>query len=172
MTPTQRAAALRLAATLDSRMSADPEGDEEAAALLRELAAEPVQEATPADKAVYSAIAENYAAPQQRKPAQEPVDYIRLIRADFEQRKRAQGYSYTALTLLPSGAYLATDVQEAWEAEKRKYAAPQQRKPLTDEEIWRSDAIMECNANIGAHMNELMRLIRAVEQAHGIKETK
>ncbi len=111
MTPTQRAAALRLAATLDSRMSADPEGDEEAAALLRELAAEPVQEATPADKAVYSAIAENY-------------------------------------------------------------AAPQQRKPLTDEEIWRSDAIMECNANIGAHMNELMRLIRAVEQAHGIKETK
>ena len=129
MTPEQREAALRLAATLDSRMSADPEGDEEAAALLRELAAEPVQEATPADKAVYSAIAENYAAPQQRKPAQEPVDYIRLIRADFEQRKRAQGYSYTALTLLPSGAYLATDVQEAWEAEKRKYAAPQQRQP-------------------------------------------
>ena len=44
MTTEQRAAALRLAATLDSRMSADPEGDEEAAALLRELAAEPVQD--------------------------------------------------------------------------------------------------------------------------------
>ena len=48
--------------------------------------------------------------------------------------------------------------------------APSQRKPLTDEEIWGNDEIMECNAHIGSQMNELMRLVRAIERAHGIGE--
>lgn len=46
--------------------------------------------------------------------------------------------------------------------------APAKAAPLTDERVWRSDEIMECNAHIGAGMNELLRLVRAVERAHGI----
>lgn len=41
-------------------------------------------------------------------------------------------------------------------------------KPLTDDAVWSNNAIMECNAHIGAPMNELLRLVRAVERAHGI----
>ena len=47
--------------------------------------------------------------------------------------------------------------------------APTQRKPLTDEEIWSNDEVMECNAHIGSQMNELIRLVRAVERTHGIR---
>jgi hypothetical protein len=56
---------------------------------------------------------------------------------------------------------------KAWEP---LYTAPPQRKPLTDEEIYSNDEVMECNAHIGAQMNELIRLVRAIERAHGIKE--
>ena len=74
MTPTQRAAAERLAEALDNLPV--PAGHvpdvDDTIALLRELAAEPVQEATPDDMKVYDAIAANYAAPQQ--PMRCPTD--------------------------------------------------------------------------------------------------
>jgi hypothetical protein len=40
--------------------------------------------------------------------------------------------------------------------------------PLTDEQVFADEEIMECNAHIGAWMNQLMRLVRAIERAHGI----
>jgi hypothetical protein len=43
--------------------------------------------------------------------------------------------------------------------------APQ---PLTEQQVWRSDAIMELNAHAGLAMRWLMELVRAIEQAHGI----
>jgi hypothetical protein len=48
------------------------------------------------------------------------------------------------------------------------YAAPQQRKPLTPDQVYANDGIMACNMHIGALMNELMPFVRAVEKAHGI----
>ena len=45
---------------------------------------------------------------------------------------------------------------------------PQQRKPLTVEQVFASDAIMGVNGVIGAQMLDLMQLIRVVERAHGI----
>ena len=35
--------------------------------------------------------------------------------------------------------------------------------PLSDDEIWQSDAIMDCNAHIGAPKRELLRLVCAIE---------
>ena len=40
--------------------------------------------------------------------------------------------------------------------------------PLTDEQVWNNDELMSRNAEIGVAMPVLMRLIRAVERAHGI----
>lgn len=46
-------------------------------------------------------------------------------------------------------------------------------KPLTEEQIFGNDEIMECNAHIGAPLGEIVRLVRAVESANDItpKET-
>jgi hypothetical protein len=46
---------------------------------------------------------------------------------------------------------------------------PTQRKPLTDEEIWKSDSIMEANSGYGASFETLREIVRAIEAAHGIK---
>jgi hypothetical protein len=40
-------------------------------------------------------------------------------------------------------------------------------KPLTDEEVWNNTEIMSANADLGAPMHVLMRIVRAVEEAHG-----
>jgi hypothetical protein len=45
---------------------------------------------------------------------------------------------------------------------------PLQRKPLTDEEIWNSDSIMEANSGYGASFETLREIVRAIEAAHGI----
>jgi hypothetical protein len=41
-------------------------------------------------------------------------------------------------------------------------------KPLTEEQVWCNDAIMEVNAHAGLAMRWLMELTRAIEAAHGI----
>jgi len=46
------------------------------------------------------------------------------------------------------------------------YTHPQQ--PLTEEQVFASDEIMECNAHIGSPMHELMRLVRAIERTKKI----
>jgi len=47
---------------------------------------------------------------------------------------------------------------------------PQQRKPLTDEQIWKNDEIMAANSGYGATFETLREVVRATEAAHGIKE--
>lgn len=42
-------------------------------------------------------------------------------------------------------------------------------KPLTDEEIWKNDAIMSSNSGYGASFDTLRDIVRAIEAAHGIK---
>lgn len=37
--------------------------------------------------------------------------------------------------------------------------------PLTADEVWKSDAIMAVNASMDVKMNDLMKLVRAIEQA-------
>ena len=50
------------------------------------------------------------------------------------------------------------------------YTTPQQRKPLTDEQIWNNDGIMAANSGYGATFETLREVVRATEAAHGIKE--
>lgn len=38
-------------------------------------------------------------------------------------------------------------------------------EPLTADEVWKSDAIMAVNASMDVKMNDLMKLVRAIEQA-------
>ena len=38
-------------------------------------------------------------------------------------------------------------------------------EPLTADEVWKSDAIMAVNASMDVKMNDLMKLVRVVEQA-------
>ena len=45
-----------------------------------------------------------------------------------------------------------------------------QRKPLTDDEIWKNDNIMAANSGYGANFETLREVIRAIEAAHNIKE--
>lgn len=49
------------------------------------------------------------------------------------------------------------------------YTAPPQRKPLTDDEIWKNDAIMSANSGYGATFETLREVIRAIQAAHGIE---
>lgn len=49
------------------------------------------------------------------------------------------------------------------------YTAPQPAKqPLTDDEIWKNDAIMAANSGYGATFETLREIVRAIEAAHGI----
>jgi len=52
------------------------------------------------------------------------------------------------------------------------YTTPPQRKPLTDEEIWKNDTIMSANSGYGATFETLREIVRAIEAAHGITGEK
>ena len=41
-------------------------------------------------------------------------------------------------------------------------------QPLTEQQVWKDDEIMSRNAVGGLPMHDLMRLVRAIERAHGI----
>lgn len=47
---------------------------------------------------------------------------------------------------------------------------PARHKPLTDEQVWLDDELMKLNAVMMLPMDYFMRVIRAIEAAHGIKE--
>ena len=123
MTPTQRAAAERLAE--GPRTSGELWG-RAVIALLRELAAEPVQEP----------VAAELPAPQL---------LVESAQGFVEGWTRSQVRSAINLALL-----------------KRRYAAPQQRKPLTDEAI---EAILD---EFDVDREAWKPLARAIEKAHGI----
>jgi hypothetical protein len=132
MTPTQRAAALRLADLLldEKAMETEPlphpDHRPEAATLLRELLAE---------------------------PQGEPVAWQWLDTATFRER-------------IPP-----TAVAAHW---RPLFAAPQQRQPLSDDDLetmWlRRDCIAAIQA--GDIIGQVCAFARAVEAAHGIGETK
>ena len=109
MTPTQRAAAARLADELQQFDGAERESlRDEVAALLRELAAEPVQEpvawihhaqyllahaenSPPADKMLANGWTPLYTAPQQRRPLTDD-EALALIRATPQEDVTQEGW--------------------------------------------------------------------------------
>jgi hypothetical protein len=67
---------------------------------------------------------------------------------------------------------LSTKWRDEWTPNEgdKLYTTPPQRKPLTDDEIWKNDNIMAANSGYGADFETLRQVIRAIEAAHGIKE--
>jgi hypothetical protein len=49
------------------------------------------------------------------------------------------------------------------------YAAPPQRKPLTDEEIYRTTVLMGFNPEWKTEIGMVHAIVRAIEKAHGIE---
>ena len=130
MTPTQRAATERLAAALDDLHS--PFDIEATVTLLRELAAEPVQE--PVAWGVF--VDDELFKPFNCKD--EAVDWFQA------QYNHGSRYDYLVLPL---------------------YAAPQQRRPLSADQI--RDAVND-PAFWATSKNFIFRIARAIECAHGI----
>jgi len=56
----------------------------------------------------------------------------------------------------------------AWQARAALAAAPQVREPLTDHQLWANDDLMAINAEAGFKMQDIIKIARAVERAHGI----
>lgn len=149
MTPTQRAAALRLADVLDLC----PMGavDHEVSALLRELAAEPVQEA---EGWKMVARERGWLEPSSKaelalEPQAEPVKDLRM--AKWLDPKCADAGACQSLVF-------------------KSAHPPPQRQPLRDEEI--DELVLQVQfLLICDGLEELKEIARAVERAHGIGET-
>ena len=138
MTPTQRAAAKRLAKELASVHPLHPYAQMcgSAAAILRELLAEPV-----INQQMTTELAE---------PVQEPVIWIQS-----NHLQHAKNGPYLART---GPTKLMSDFIPL-------YAAPQQRKPLSADQI--RDAVND-HAFWATSKNFIFRIARAIERAHGI----
>ena len=65
-------------------------------------------------------------------------------------------------------------IEQAWncllDAAPTPPAAKPALKPLTDEQVWLDDELMKLNTVMMLPMDYFMRVVRAVEAAHGIKE--
>ena len=59
------------------------------------------------------------------------------------------------------------NADQAINAIEQTLAAP---VPLTDERVWANDELMKLNAVMMLPMDYFMRVVRAIEAAHGIKE--
>lgn len=121
MTPTQRAAAERLADDLQRFDGAERESlRDEAAALLRELAAEPVQEPVA------------YIDPRQLAAGY--VTLLCITRPEYRSYADvAEGIHYTPVYLHPPQQPMRCPT-DGGECGAGGYCRPEQRKPLTDEE--------------------------------------
>ena len=87
----------------------------------------------------------------------EPVAWINALKdAFFEGFTSVATYNDTLLN----------SPEEAWGNYKPPRAAPPQRKPLTEEEIYRA------TGHCGVSKYTAITITRAVERAHGIGETK
>jgi hypothetical protein len=51
-------------------------------------------------------------------------------------------------------------------------AAPAEREPLTEQQVFDDDGIMEANADAGLDMARIMQFVRAIEAAHHIGKPK
>ncbi len=138
MTPAQRAAALRLADALDADCMVV--GYDEVSALLRELAAEPVQE------------------PSCDAWPAKPLKQVQV---------NVNGVSMMAE---PERAYFSAFAMQANENAIRSTHPPEQRKPLTDEEALAiiKSTPQEGVTQEGWIRRQRLSWVRAIERAHGI----
>ena len=165
MTPTQREAALRLADTETQWRALKWEQD--VIALLRELAselqAEPVREC--ADNDSPWLVCKTCAAVGRCAKQDEPVAWL-IVDKDGTLM-HAVGWREAAHEHI-NDAINEHDLAEAaeWKVVPA-YAAPQQRKPLSDEQIYAaiSDQVFWATSK-----NFIVRVVRDVERAHGIVE--
>lgn len=67
----------------------------------------------------------------------------------------AEGYTTTGITVVP--LYAAAQPVEV------------QRVPLTVDDLWKNDALMALNAEIGLPIQHLEEIVAVIEAAHGIK---
>ena len=146
MTPKQREAAKRLADDLQRFDGAERESlRDEAAALLRELLAEPVinqQMTTELAEPVQEPVAWGvFVDDELFKPFNCKDEAVDWFQAQYNHGSR---YDYLVLPL---------------------YAAPQQRKPLSADQI--RDAVND-RAFWATSKNFIFRIARAIERAHGI----
>jgi hypothetical protein len=129
------------------------------------------QRTIPKRKEAITAIKEALAQPEQdlwagatiderwyitRKPEQEPVAWIYKGEKSFDGNKYSDEYELTASKQVA-----------LWKDKDAKplYTTPPQRKPLSDEEI--QDLLMPVRISGDGYY---LRIARAIETAHGIKE--
>jgi hypothetical protein len=135
MTPTQRAAAERLA---------DAVMHPEAAALLRELAADPVQEPVAWLKTMYSGTRPILEVDHRKPPATNSIP----VYAAPQQPMRCP--------------------EDGGECGAGGYCRPEQRKPLSDEQVRQIVVEASTGSAIKREGSTSMRIARAIECAHGI----
>jgi len=99
----------------------------------------------------------------------ELVAYLTTPEAAPQRQPEQEPVAWMVYTEDGKSAYVTDNPHDLVGAYKAfaLYTHPPRREwqGLTDEEIWSNDEVMECNAHIGAHMNELVRLARAIEAA-------
>ena len=155
MTPTQRAAALRLAE--GPRTSGELWG-RAVIALLRELAAEPVQEPVA------------YIDPRQLAAGY--VTLLCITRPEYRSYADvAEGIHYTPVYLHPPQQPMRCPT-DGGECGAGGYCRPepQQRKPLSDEQVRQIVVDASTSWAFKRDGSTSMRIARAIERAHGIGE--
>ncbi|MBK8108716.1 MAG: hypothetical protein IPK42_25030 [Betaproteobacteria bacterium] len=159
MNETQRAAAERLADELQRFDGADRESlRDEAAALLRELLAEPVQEPVA------------YIDPRQLAAGY--VTLLCITRPEYRSYADvAEGIHYTPVYLHPAQQPMRCPT-DGGECGAGGYCRPepQQRKPLSDEQVRQIVVDASTSWAFKRDGSTSMRIARAIERAHGIGE--
>ena len=160
MTPTQRAAAERLADELQRFDGAERESlRDEAAALLRELLAEPV-----INQQMTTELAE---------PVQEPVGWLHDETGDFEPSHKPwmdDDEEWVPLYAAPQQPMRCPEDGGACGAGGYCRPEPQQRKPLSDEQVRQIVVDASTSWAFKRDGSTSMRIARAIERAHGIGE--
>ena len=169
MTPTQRAAAERLADDLQRFDGAERESlRDEAAALLRELLAEPVinqQMTTELAEPVQEPVAWGvFVDDELFKPFNCKDNAVDWFQAQYNHGSR---YDYLVLPLYAAPQQPMHCPKDGGECGAGGYCRPEpvQRRPLSDEQINRLDTEA---IHGGSDSQYAFRFARAVEKAHGI----
>ena len=89
------------------------------------------------------------------------------LRAQFERHMNLRGWSEASIRR-DGLDYSSTQITEAWHAYQAGHAAATQQasEPLTSQQVWENHEIMSVNLML---MEDLMRIVRAVEAAHAIR---
>ena len=100
-----------------------------------------------------------------------PVAWQRRMRPDWGSNKDCWGTWEDCTESQAKECKQTPILHGQWAFESRAlYVVPlTERQPLTEDQVFESNKIMEVNADIGLSMSSLMRIIRAIEAQHGIK---